>query len=296
MRSLHKAILFFICSSLALALLTSTGYAVKPYTANGRIFYKSTDDGTVNIASMTVNGQNKTTITDNDGTYDYPFLVISPDGKKLAFIVENQDTSQYSASVINENGSDIEEIIPAGDPPINSLAWSPDGEKIAYNTFNDELGYSQVKTVDVDTPHSTTTLPIDLSGEEHIYQSIQNIAWSVDNNLALILSNDLIYSVNIDGSNLRVLTNDGDWPSSEPTSVAWSPDGEKIVFTADDCQGNNSCIVTMSADGSNKNIIVNRDEKSAYDDRYTLYPVNASWSPDGKKIIFAKKAVGGPFD
>lgn len=293
MKVLRKITLISICSFMAMAFLTTAGHAIKPYTANGRIFYKSTIGGVVNIASMTKNGQNKKIITNNDGSYDYPFLVISPNGKKLAYIAKDENTYQYSAYVVNDDGSNPKEIIPAGNN-INSLAWSPDGEKIAYDS-SDELGYSYVKTAGVNTPNSTT-LPIDLSGDDYIYKEILNIAWSVNDNLALILNDNLIYSVGTNGSNLQVLTSDDSWPYSRPTSVAWSPDGKKIVFTADECGSPKSCIVTMNANGSNKNTIVNRTERSKDDSRYILYPVNASWSPDGKKIIFAKKTDGGVFD
>lgn len=293
MRTLYKVTLLMLSSFILIALLTDTGYAIKPYTANGRIFYKATNDSNVNIASMTKDGHDKKIITDNDGSYDYLFLVISPNGQKLAYIARNINTDQYSAYVVGDDGSNPQEIIPPGDR-IYSLAWSPDSEKIAYDTYDYDNSYSQIKTTDIATPNPIT-LPIDLSAD-YLYENVLYIAWSVNDTFAFILSNNLIYSVDIDGSNLQALTQDDSWPAAEPTSVAWSPDGEKLVFTADYCLGTTSCIVTMNANGSNKNILVNRTERSKDDNRYILHPVNASWSPDGKKIIFAKRAEGGPFD
>lgn len=79
-----------------------------------------------------------------------------------------------------------------------------------------------------------------------------------------------IYTVQIDGSNLKQITKDDKKSSSAPR---WSPDGKKIAFTT------GGQIWTMDADGDDKKQI-------------TKISTGASghvWSPDGKWLAFSSE-------
>lgn len=76
-----------------------------------------------------------------------------------------------------------------------------------------------------------------------------------------------IYTVQIDGSNLRQITKDDKKSSSSPR---WSPDGKKLAFTT------GGQIWTMDADGDDKKQIT----------RISTGAGNPVWSPDGKWIAF----------
>jgi Tol biopolymer transport system component len=82
--------------------------------------------------------------------------------------------------------------------------------------------------------------------------------------------NSEIYSMNLDGSDLKRLTNNPD----NDTEPAWSPDGKRIAFVRE--HGYESSVYVMNADGSN---VVLRST-----DRFSTSP---AWSPDGKKIAYA---------
>lgn len=95
---------------------------------------------------------------------------------------------------------------------------------------------------------------------------------------------DQIYVMNPDGSEVTQLTFDEvhkSWPM-------WSPDGSKILYTADGGLGlyNTALgldIWVMDADGSDQtNLTQNR-----FDDE------DAVWSPDGNKIVFVSRRLGG---
>ena len=79
-------------------------------------------------------------------------------------------------------------------------------------------------------------------------------------------TNTQIYTVSIDGSNLKQLTK-GDSSNSSPR---WSPDGTKIAYTT------GGQIWTMDADGDDKKQITKISSGAG----------NPVWSPDGKLIAF----------
>ena len=81
-----------------------------------------------------------------------------------------------------------------------------------------------------------------------------------------------IYSANIDGSNLRQLTN---FPEARiKKGPVWSPDGKRIVFHGDLAEG--AQIFVMDSIGQNLKQLTNLPG----------YNVEPHWSPDGTKIIF----------
>ena len=85
-----------------------------------------------------------------------------------------------------------------------------------------------------------------------------------------------IYVMDIDGKNLRRLTDNRDndwWPS-------WSPDGKRIVFVSE--RDGNREIYVMDADGGNPQSLTNDPN----DDRYP------SWSPDSGRIVFVSQRPG----
>ena len=94
-----------------------------------------------------------------------------------------------------------------------------------------------------------------------------------------------IYVMDVDGGNLRRLTNHPDIDSLP----SWSPDGKRIVFTSkrdghvDAIHGfATSEIYVMDADGDNPQNLTNHPKEDWY----------PSWSPDGKRIAFSSERDG----
>ena len=87
-----------------------------------------------------------------------------------------------------------------------------------------------------------------------------------------------IYVMNVDGSNLRRLTNTG----AAENHPAWSPDGSQILFDADYDGDGFYEIYTMDPDGMG----VARLTANAANDQF------ADWSPDGSQIAFSSDRNG----
>jgi TolB protein len=147
--------------------------------------------------------------------------------------------------------------------PIMSPAWSPDGRRIAYVSF--ETGSSRVFVQEL------------ASGRRESVSSAPGIngapAWSPDGTqLALVLGgvdgNPDIHVLNLATKQLRRVTN-GPTIDTEPH---WAPDGKSIYFTSDRAGGPQ--IYRVGLDGANP-------RRVTFDGSYNARPVV---SPDGEQL------------
>ena len=143
---------------------------------------------------------------------------------RIAYVTANGvgDNMQFALYVADSDGRNNQEIL-SSDQPILSPAWSPDGEKLAYVSF--ESGRPAIYAQQLS------------SGQRVKLTSFEGInsapAWSPDGRrLAMSLSKDgqpEIYIMNLADRSLTRITNN----SSIDTEPSWAPDGRSLLFTSD---------------------------------------------------------------
>src|SRR5690606_390034 len=108
-------------------------------------------------------------------------------------------------------------------------------------------------------------------------------SWSPDGSKIVFQSNkdndggSGIYIMNSDGSNVTRVNHN--FIGEGEQNPKFSPDGNKILFEAQ--IGDNSHIFVMNTNGSNETQLTNFTSGNEY-----TQASDASWSPDGSKIIF----------
>ncbi|WP_243385087.1 Tol-Pal system beta propeller repeat protein TolB [Caviibacterium pharyngocola] len=162
---------------------------------------------------------------------------------KIAYIVQkNGGSKPYQVRVADYDGHN-QFIVTQSSQPLMSPAWSPDGGKLAYVSF--EKRKAQLIVHDL------------RSGARKVAASFDGHngapAFSPDGSrLAFASSKDgvlNIYVMNLGSGQVSQLTS-GAGNNTEP---AWSPDGQSIVFTSD--RGGSPQVYRMSASGGGASLV-----------------------------------------
>ena len=188
---------------------------------------------------------------------------------RIAYVIAERQVGggDYQLVVADADGFNPQVILRSGDP-IMSPAWSPDGSRLAYVSFENRR--AQIFMQDL------------FSGQRQLLTAEPGIngapAWSPDGRtLALTLSRDgnpEIYILNLLGGTLSRLTNN----TAIDTEAVWSPDGRSIVFTSD--RGGSPQLYQISANGGAARRLTFEGD----------YNARASFAPDGRSIAFVHRS------
>ncbi|MBX3054698.1 MAG: PD40 domain-containing protein [Caldilineaceae bacterium] len=162
-------------------------------------------------------------------------LAVSPDGHWLA--TRSTDNPE-KLTMFATQGQSSPWIIPEGDWDtysviIGSIAWSPDGTKLAFTGYNGKVG----DTIYIINIPNRLEQYLSLHIANTAVSSIpRSLSWSPDGNVLLFAARNEstrttnLYVVNSDGSNLRNISQDINISVRTP---AWSPDGKYIFYASE---------------------------------------------------------------
>ena len=177
--------------------------------------------------------------------------------------------NEYRLEVADADGEGTQTALRSNEPII-SPAWSPDGTKVAYVSFENKKPVVYVQ----DLVSRRRTIIANYKG------SNSAPAWSPDGSkLALALSRDgltQVYIANADGSGLRRLT----YTNGIDTEPQFAPDGQSIYFTSDRSGGPQ--IYRMSVAGGEAQRVSFRGS----------YNISPRISPDGKTLAYISRREG----
>jgi hypothetical protein len=180
-----------------------------------------------------------------DGSSDIQGIAWAPSGDRLAAAlgVCDLDECRSDIHVIVLGPSGPQSVVNITPDPFSERnpAWSPDGDRIAFDSMRD--GNNDVYTVDVDGGNlgRLTTNPAS-DADPNWAPSGAALAFTSGRD-----GEDAIYTMNADGTAQIRRTGLGAGGSQHP---AWSPDGTRIIFSGIRGEIRYPQLVTITADGS----------------------------------------------
>lgn len=186
---------------------------------------------------------------------------------RIAYVVKSG--VRYELQIADADGMSAQAALVSREPII-SPSWSPDGQRLAYVSFEAKKPIVYVHTL--------------ATGQRQVVANFKGSnsapTWSPDGRqLAVVLTKDgqsQLYTVNADGSGVRRIASS----AGIDTEPAWSPDGQWIYFTSD--RGGSPQIYRIPTSGGSA-------QRVTFEGSYNVTP---RLSADGRLLAFITRNNG----
>jgi len=213
-----------------------------------------------------------TNLTEKSNSYSNVRPVWSPSGDLIAYVTSTDTRNEIKIisvkngklfTKINEGNVDegYESIRESG----TGLAWSPDGDKIAFIAIKNDRDFLAIVNVVTKKMIKKVDIPYDV---------IYSPTWSPDNQqiafIGLKNGRSDIYILTLKDGSIKQITSD----IHEERSVSWHPTEPKLVYSAERNYKYKLFIMDLRTSQSQQITCGEQND------------VSPSWTSDGKKIVF----------
>lgn len=220
-------------------------------------FMSDSTDNAFDIALMNTDGTGFRALAPAEGRDVRPGW--SPDGQRIVFESDRAGSNRRDLFATSLDGSNSVRL--TTDPGLDTWPdWSPDGNWIVFST---EMGDNRDIAIVRPDGSDLTNITQDSADNRRPH-------WSPDGEEIVFERIPLdgtrgVYSIKLDGSGLRKMTDGGQKPR-------WSPDGTKVVVVS------GGRLVVITREDTTKTEILSSESNHA-----------PRWSPDGEWIAFSRR-------
>ncbi|MBI4712376.1 MAG: PD40 domain-containing protein [Planctomycetes bacterium] len=239
-------------------------------------------------------------LTDNDSEDEEPVwspayaeaLAGRSDGRRIAFksasIAERKQYEDGAVSIshnrpeiftVNADGSGLKQLTSDAAVADSQLAWSPDGNEIAFVTLKNNDWNIYLVDVNNGNQRKLTSGHWDFHPAWSSACAEASVGRPDGQMVAFTSRADFgaptgLAIINSDGSGQKILTSE----KVLQKPVRWSPDGSRLLYMTESAGPFSDDICVINADGSGLKRLTNTKQQEE----------DASWSPDGQLVCFTR--------